>query len=367
MKVSKIPGLGRFGIIIDDLDLSTISHDQWMEVGQLHMKNLVTIIRNANCSKDRYAELIPQFGELRHTVNLARKYRKKYNKNWLWVRLQVQEDSDLIDAEDKRTIQLAESVAELTPSGKIIGRVQGGYDKNGNPNGWFPEGELDWHSNQSGMLAFTPGLGFLGYQGMKGSATGFLTTPDYYESVSESFRSELNEMIVIHKFIPGKINPGLRDDMDRAMKDNMVPEDGAEVPMVMRSPGGITGLHFPIHTMHQIKGMTKKESDAVFHEINKNLVVEKYIYDHWYQNDNDLLLFDNSITLHRRLGNIEGRIGYRLAHDYTYLQDGPWIPYHQPEIAERYNKEIREQIKASGIKNFKFPKRAWYEYLPFVN
>ena len=367
MKVSKIPGLGRFGIIIDGLDLATVSADQWIEIGQLHLQNLVTIIRNANCTKDRFAELVTKFGDPRYVVRMVSKFREKYNKSSDWVHQKLLEDSELIDQDDRNTFKISKAVTEVTNDGIVIGRVAGGYDDEGNPRGFFSDGELLWHSNESGTLTFTPGLALLGYTKTIGSATGFLTTPDYYESVSESFRSELGEMTVLHRFIPGKMNPGLRADMDRAMKDNMVPEDDTEVPMVIKSPGGITGLHFPVHTVHRIKGMSKKDSDAVFEEISKNLLVDKYIYDHWYKNDNDLLLFDNSITLHRRLGNIDGRTCYRLPHDYTHLQDGPYLPYHQPEIAKRYSKEIREAIKTTGIRNFKLPKKAWHEYLPFVN
>ena len=39
MKISKIPGLGRFGVYIDDIDLKTISHDEWMEIGKIHLKS----------------------------------------------------------------------------------------------------------------------------------------------------------------------------------------------------------------------------------------------------------------------------------------------------------------------------------------
>jgi hypothetical protein len=39
MKVSKIPGLGRFGIFIDDVDFEHMSDDQWMEIGRLHLEN----------------------------------------------------------------------------------------------------------------------------------------------------------------------------------------------------------------------------------------------------------------------------------------------------------------------------------------
>ena len=43
MKITKIPGLGRFGVFVDDIDLFSISNEEWIEIGQLHMKSLVTI------------------------------------------------------------------------------------------------------------------------------------------------------------------------------------------------------------------------------------------------------------------------------------------------------------------------------------
>ena len=80
MKLTKIPGLGRFGYFVDDVDLMTISDEEWMEIGKLHMQNFVTIIRNANCTKDRYGELIDKLGTLRPSAITSLKYKKKYKE-----------------------------------------------------------------------------------------------------------------------------------------------------------------------------------------------------------------------------------------------------------------------------------------------
>jgi hypothetical protein len=161
-------------------------------------------------------------------------------------------------------------------------------------------------------------------------------------------------MIILHRFTPNKISPGNRGDQDRLLATHMCPVDDSEVPLVMRSPGGITGLHYSINTVHSVKGATLKESQKIFETINKNLFVEKYIYDHWYQTNNDICLFDNSITLHRRLGYIDGRFAYRLPHDYTYLQDGAWIPYTQPLYQRRYARDIQEVVLEANVE-FKLP------------
>jgi alpha-ketoglutarate-dependent taurine dioxygenase len=356
MKITKIPGLGRFGIYIDDVDFTTITDDEWTEIGRLHLQNLVTIIRNCNLTWNMQTDWCMKWGDTRYGIRYL--VLKKYpGKTWSdVVRLSLDNDPS-IDEIDRIRLQNIARMQETSPEGRHVMRVTGKRDEQGNALGMFAEGELLWHSNESGTLTFTPGVALLAAEHVVGSATGFLTTTDYYENVSNSFRSELDEMILVHRFTPGKINPGLRQEQDEVMHANMCPEDDTEVPMVIQSPGGITGLHYSINTVYSIKGMTKEESDKVFAEINKELFVEKYTYDHWYKNDGDFLLFDNSITLHRRLGDIKNRLCYRIQHDYSNLQSGFWQPYHQVDVAQKYEDEISYYVELAGIRDFKLPSR----------
>lgn len=356
MKVSKIPGLGRFGAFIDDIDLMKITEDEWLDIGRQHItKNLVTIIRNSNATNERYAELVAMLGDPRPQTSTSRSLKKKYKKSWEWIVQQAKNNTALIDDDDKRQIVMTERITQRTENGYALGKIAGGYDKDGYPVGFFSHGELLWHSNESGTLTSTPGVALHGYQNFVGSATGFMTTPDYYESVSESFRSELDDMVVIHLYKPGVIHPGNDDPMqDKILGLNMCPDPNTEVPLVMRSPGGLIGLHYSPGTVHSIKGASPAESKNILDTLNKGLFQEKYIYDHWYQQDNDLLLFDNSITQHRRLGSTEGRLGYRIPHDYTYVQDEPWIPYRQGLYQRRYAQEIREVVEECGV-TFRLP------------
>jgi alpha-ketoglutarate-dependent taurine dioxygenase len=364
MKISKIPGLGRFGIYIDNVDFNSITNEEWMEIGKLHLQNLVTIIRNTNLTKEQQVKFTEMFGERRYGAKNY--FINKYKRSWEFIIASALDDSDLLSTMDKITIKSLIAAQEKTDNGTDITRVSGGYDANGYPKGFFAEGELLWHSNESGTLTFSPGVSLFAVQNVVGSATGFMTTPDYYESVSESFRSELDEMILIHRFSPGKINPGLNEAHDSIMHINMCPFDGKEIPMVITSPGGIKGLHYSVNTVYAVKGASKKESDSILKKVTKELFVEKYIYDHWYKNNGDLLLFDNSITLHRRLGNIKDRLCYRIQHDYTNLQDDVWYPYSQKDIADQYAKEIRNFVKTTGIKNFKLPPKKLLDYVPFL-
>jgi hypothetical protein len=236
------------------------------------------------------------------------------------------------------------NVTALEEMGELssVLRVSGKLNEKGDPTGMFAEGELLWHSNESGNILFSPGVSLLGNSGLVGSSTGFVTTPDWYESQSESFRSELDEMVLVHKFTPGRINPGLRAEQDEVMHRNMCPVDGVEIPLVIQSPMGIKGLHYSVNTIDSIKGMSKEESDKVFDQINQTLFTEKYMYDHWYQQDNDLCLFDNSVTLHRRLGGITNRLAYRIQYDYRHISPPDWQPYFQEPYQSQHRNDLQE-------------------------
>lgn len=356
MKISKIPGLGRFGVFIDDVDFNHLTDEEWLEIGKIHMNSLVTIIRNINLDHELFPTYIWKFGQPRFAASTF--LQKKYNKPILeLIRLATDNDPSIEDA-DKRRLVFGRYINTKTKHNTVMQRVQGGFDEEGHPLGLFAEGELGWHSNEPGALSATPGVALYGNAGMVGSATGFCTTVDYYESVSESFRSELNEMIVVHKFNSKPVT-GLNDTQTLdTIGYAACPVDYAEVPLVMDSPGGIRGLHYSYGTSYQIKGMSLEQSSAVFAELEKNLFTEKYTYDHWYTQNNDLLLFDNSITNHRRLGNTDGRLAFRTIFDYTAMQDDFYQPYSlHPSVARKYISEIKDSVRLNNIKptQFKMP------------
>jgi alpha-ketoglutarate-dependent taurine dioxygenase len=237
---------------------------------------------------------------------------------------------------------------ELTAEGKHVMRVTGKRDENGNPLGMFAEGELLWHSNESGTLTFTPGVALLGAENMIGSSTGFITTPDYYENVSNSFRSELDEMFMDHDFFADRLSTGLHPAQSRMMKKNFAPEPSV-LPLVIQSPGGIKGLHYSPHTVGKVHGMSLEESDKFLQWLGTELFKEPHVYDHWYQDNGDLLIFDNSITLHRRLGDVATRLLLRSASSYNKILDHIYQPYFHKDYAQRYKDRIEDMYATLGL------------------
>ena len=337
MKTQKMPGFGNYGQIIDDLDFADCSAEQWSEIGKSHLKQLVTVIRNPkNLDQDEFLRRIAMFGIEKNTMHiLNRKKEGRPVKDFGYGGFQK----------------------EKTAQGNLIHRVTGAKDENGNMLGAFGCGDLGWHSNEGGQLTFAPEVALLANHKMKGSATSFMQTADFYETASESLRSELDNMILVHAYKPGAICETEKEDSNfgYSVRMNFCPTDGLETPLVITSPGGTKGLHFPVNSASHIKGVSKEESDKIFAMLHRELFVEKYMYEHWYEHDNDFVLFDNSITLHNRIGGEPDRKMYRIQYEPTHLLDGPWYPYSQQEYHEVYVKQNQEIMEYLGETTYKMP------------
>lgn len=336
MKVSKIPGLGRFGVYIDDVDLTQISHDEWMEIGHIHLANLVTIIRGNNLDHATYYDLVSKWGSPRFNrpLNFYLKYGKPLKELVM---------SNLLDEQDQYELYLGRLWQPDKRRPGMI-RVTGKKNSRGEPLGVFSNGELYWHSNECSDPAFVPGVTLMGWENMKGSCTGFCTTVDWWESQSEGFRSELRDLITVNNYRPGAFQANEEKEQQHFYKNNQSPIENGEIPLIIKSPGGIEGVHLPATTFQHFKGMSTDESKKLYNRIWNGVMAEEYRYEHWYQSDRDILCFDNSITLHnRRVEDVEksmNRVGYRIQYDYSGLVDN-YEPYYQPEFNQKREERIQ--------------------------
>lgn len=353
-KITKIPGFGDYGVYVDGVDFRTMTNEEWMEFGQLHLKTLVTIFRGTHCEPKRFKELSQLWGAA-PAISFYR-YCKKYNitidramapqQAWFKAWDQIQK---VADKSDQESISEAMAILEM-PN---VQRVTGRRHADGRRAGAFAEGELLWHSNESGQIVNTPGVMLLAQENVVGTSTGFCITVNWYNEQTEAFRSELDEIVLLHDWRSGRMNPGLNDTQDSLMKHNFAPEP-SELPLVIQSPGGIKGLHFPLHTIVGVRGMTEAEADKFVKHISDDLIREPHVYDHWYQKQSgDLLCFDNSITLHRRLGGVAERLMLRTPSSFSNLLDYQWQPYYQPEFANLYCERITDIRQVLNLQNQK--------------
>ena len=333
IRITDIPNLEGYGVFVDDIDFKHLTRSEWMDLGKLSMQKLVMIIRSTGLDNRSFHQVIKKWGKDRQN------YAATLFARYPWANGQIDHiiASTEVPDEEKDIIREFKRVGGCNQKTGNTLRVSG-KKVNGQRIGMFADGELLWHSNESGDIAFTPAVALLGAENMTNSATGFMVTTPYYYSVSDSFRSELDEMVLIHNFVPGRINPGLNEPQDNLMYKNMCPDPDTEIPLVIQSPAGIKGLHYSFNTVTGIKGMSNSEAEKILTEIKKGL--EKYTYDYWWENDDDLLIFDNIIVQHRRLGDTTNRLCHRYQFDYTYLQykvtKQNYIPYFQDPYRSRY-------------------------------
>tara|TARA_B100000941_G_scaffold219414_1_gene162081 strand:- start:335 stop:1378 length:1044 start_codon:yes stop_codon:yes gene_type:complete len=329
-RITDIPELEGYGVFVDDLDFKHVTLNEWMDLGKLYMNKLVMIIRKTKLKKKKvFHKVLSKWGE--HRQNYAAITFGKFP----WAKGNIHEilASPDVPADEKEYIKEFKRIGGLTREDGNILRVTG-KKINGYHTGLFDHGELLWHSNECGDLAFTPGVALLGQHGMTKSATGVMVTAPYYNSISDSMRSELDEMVLIHNFVDGKINANGENNI---VYKNMCPEPDTEIPLVIQSPAGIKGLHYSFNTV------TGSNNDRLLAEVKKG--IEKYVYDYWWENDDDLMIFDNSITQHRRLGDTTDRLCLRYQFDYTYLHDGLYQPYLQEPFITRYTDRVTNFYK----------------------
>jgi len=340
MKLTPIPNFSNLGVYVDDLDFQNLSVEQWVDLkNQLYSKYLLIIFRNANLPLTDYATRMSQWG----TPSFAFKYfLRKYDisaadffsetTNDLRGLYDLAQTHD-ISFNDLDIIEKAsEKVSKLSDHNLVVVKLIGKSETEiKTKKSVILDGELAWHHDESMDIAFSDVISLYGNQSMTKSATGFVTTSKWYENQSASFRSELDSMIATHAYKPTRFNKNL-DSVEERLIECSTGFDN-EIPLVINSPGGLKGLHYPLNTINGIVGMTDSDSKSLFDYINKTLFVQEHMYDHWYQQDNDLIIFDNSITSHRRLGSTSNRVAYRTT---FYFQDLLANRYFQPEYQEKY-------------------------------
>ena len=345
--ITKIPGFGDLGIYVDDIDFKNMHDDEWMEWGRIHVKGCVTIFRKTNIAPDQYLRLNSLWGR---SLNCSfYSFLKKYNIT-LDMDLKdpyadaVKRIKQVADEEDLAIFKETEDITHLPNVQRVTGRRY----PDGRHMGIFPEGDLHWHSNESGQLVNNPGVFLLAIANVKSTSTGFCVTANWYQQQSESFRSELDEMFMDHDFFADRLSTGLHPAQSRMMKKNFAPEPSV-LPLVIQSPGGVKGLHYSPHTVGKVHGMSLEESDKFLQWLGDELFKEPHVHDHWYQNNGDLLIFDNTITLHRRLGDVSTRLLLRSASSYNKILDHTYQPYFHKEYAQQYQERITDMYQTLGL------------------
>lgn len=312
MKVSKLPGFGSFGAIVEDFEWD--QPGAYQELKEINLKSLLTVVKGNG--SDNFPNLVKHAPD---NLITRRPYR-------LVIKYGTPNFQELMTPAEQQALRhsAAMSLGNHAPGWH---RVTGKRTDDGRPMGAFGETELGWHSNEFMTYEFQPLVMLYGAQHMSSSATSFIQTADWYDSQSESFKSELNELVSICELNPRLVVPTIREE-DLAVETASRPSS-MRVPFVLDSPAGIRGIHYSLF-VSRFEGMSQEDSDKILNKFKKELFdTDGNEFPWWWHDDHTLLMFDNTITLHRRIfqdgvdiaKRLDDRLGYRIAADYAGHED----------------------------------------------
>ena len=230
-------------------------------------------------------------------------------------------DQDLDEKEMLRIAEAVGSVQKQDPNdknrkhggagdvwaGEGILRV-GGDNLTGKPSLFAHKHALDWHANQPSNPNRKELIWLYAVTGTKGSRTSWLNNVMSYNDLSESMKSELEDMYVYCGYKAGRYSdtPLFKDHVKR---DNPV--------KLVQEFGGQKGLFFPFY---QIFEVVDGDYDIIEH-LQKHILNEKYMYHHWWE-EGDLNIAEQVVTIHKRwdFDGMGERILWRIASDHEHLR-----------------------------------------------
>ena len=350
MKVTKMPGFGGFGAIVEDFDWQ--SPQAYIELKELSLKELVVVVKGKgqdnfnNVVKHSHNTFVPRRGNY--------KWALKYGPDW----------QNKLTESDKEVIASVNTWG-LDARSPGWSRVSGIKNEQQQYIGAFPDCELHWHNDEPGAVLFYPLVVLYGVQGVTTSATCFVQTSDWYDGLTESFRSELNELVAEYDL--SIMQPNLTDNDRRIVAEHYKASDAKKTPLVVRSPGGHTGVRYAF-IASKFEGMSKDDSAKIISEIKKALYNEKYRYDYWWEHDQgDLLIIDNSVTMHQRIfkDNLDYKTELSKRNIYRSVADVTGHIHYDPYLIKEYSNLRQEQIKLAESLN-QFSVRGWPDHLAKV-
>lgn len=329
MKITKIPNFGDYGVYIDGLDLASMSSSDYESLqNELYTKYLLVVFRNTNLGLGNYSKFIGAMGTGSFGMRpLARSLGMSRQEFYYAIGNNKITDTQQQVVTAFRS-QLSEYSNECISIVKLVGASNDSDEQ-------FLDGDLHWHADESMDISFCDTIALYGEKNLKGSATCFLTTAKWYDELSESTKSELRDMIGVHEYD----DYGFSDNLTDVEKTVIQTTTGTNtrLPIVVNSRGGFQGLHIPYNTMKGIEGMSDSDFVKFKKFLKDSLFKEEYMCEHWYEHDNDLVLFDNAVTIHKRTGSTSGRIAYRA----PFYFNNPVSPrYLQPEFQKMHEEDM---------------------------
>lgn len=290
------------GIELVDVDLATATDAQILELGRLLAEHLIVVAPGAHVTKERFWEICHRIGQIHGT---ARDHVARM-------------DPDA--ASEELFGYFYHRNGRIHLPGML--RVSGIRGDDGHATGIFADGELGWHTNHAGQRHPVPNVGLQAVFGAEDSFTEILECVSPYAALSPEDRARVDALQITYKWVPYAVTRGGTAAQDEQFRHNQVTE-GEVNHLVRESPGGLRGFHFSDHLIERFVGCDAEETAALRAFVRGCIQRDEYKYRHHWE-AGDIVFFDQTVTLHRREGDISNRLLHRIAFGFDkVLPDEP--------------------------------------------
>lgn len=260
-------------------DVTKLTVNQAHDIARLAVSNIVVKFETQNITPDEQVEFCSKIGTCQKIV---------------------------------RSSKPSEQAKKRIAYNDYIVRVTGEMNKDGLPGMFGHTETLDWHIDRADQATdkYHPPLACLyGKGGTTGSVTSWLNMIKAYNDLSPEFKERIHNKKVICGYKVGRLSP---DPIftDTIKKDNFF-------DLVIKNKSNQYGLYFPFLQIFGMKDTTDNEYEDLYSELKEHVLQEKYMFHHYWK-DNDLVIGEQWLGLHKRwaFDNMEKRVIHRIAFGY---------------------------------------------------
>lgn len=253
----------------------------------------VVVLRSTNLTDETHIKLARTFGELddvKPYIAAGRKNRLRYDE--LFDVSNVEEDGSLVDPESPRA--QANKVVLSLHYGKLVINADVGALVQGNSLFHVDSSFNPRRAGYSLLLAHElppPGTG---------GATAFADTRTAFDDLDSATKQDLLE----HNYIAAHSILHSKKLAAPEFFANINPADypmGRHYLVQRHEPSGRINLYLAAH-IHHIEGLETEESKRLFEKLFRHATQEKYLIEIRWKNVGDLIIWDNTCTMHRAVG-----------------------------------------------------------------
>ena len=289
-----------------DFDITNFTKEDSNALRELLLKELIVVIKQQDTNSLNFARLIHEIGGMAN-----------------WNLMHTDYDGNSIGAFSEYPDVYSWDKDKFFP----IQSVTGKKSKDGEFNGIFPLGKLDWHCNLNGPDR-ADGVALQGIKGVEGTQTSWMNTAIALQEMPEELYARVKGKYANFQYNFLK----WADVANEVQREYMMKHRHSyKMWLEQENAAGVKGIYLYTNNDCEIEG----DDGTLFQDLQDYFFQEKFMYHHDWQ-VGDIVLSDQLLTLHKRRQETDeifeqrllNRITFRLSNvgDPLYIVERNQIP-----------------------------------------